>query len=420
MNKSFKGGRLMYDSRLLQSYAISRANVGPIGPYLSGYVAFLQQHQYSSETIKSDVQAACAFSRWLDRRQIALREVSEQVLEHYRGRFRRKRRRPSLPTKVCGLPKLLNWMRNEGTIAFPTRAPENEQQRWVACFERHLTNVHGVSQATSQKYLRCAVRFLAAMFGKSDPDWTTITADRVRDFVTNDSRQHNVRDTVCGLRATLRFLIIEKVIHAGLIGAVPSIRKPRLADIPCYLPAIDVQRVIAVCDSKKPIDIRDKTIIMLLARLGLRAGEIARIALDDIDWSEERLLVRKGKTNRERVLPLAEDLGRLIVRYLRHARPRSTHRALFIRHRAPFSPLSSYTISWIAACRLKQAGVTAAHFGSHVFRHSAATQMVRRGTSLKDIADILGHQHLGTTNIYAKLDLPSLVCVAIPWPGGQR
>lgn len=409
----------MSDSLLLHA-AVSRANVGPIGPYMSGYVAFLQQQKYSSQTIKSNLQAACAFSRWLDHKQIPLRQVSEHVLENYRGRFRRKRRRPSLPTNVCGLPKLLSWMRNEGVTAFPSCTPETEQQRLLVRFDHHLTNVHGISRNTVHKYLQCAGRFLDALFKNSVLDWTTVTADCVRDFVTSDSQQHNVRDTICALRATLRFLTIDKVIHAGLVGAVPSIRRPRLADIPCYLPQIDVQRVIAVCDSKKPIDIRDKTIITLLARLGLRAGEIVRIALEDIDWTEGRLLVRAGKTNRERVLPLAEDVGRVIVRYLRHARPHSTHRSLFIHHRAPFSPLSSYTISWIAGCRLKQAGVAAARFGAHVFRHSAATQMVRRGTSLKDIADILGHQHLGTTNIYAKLDLPSLACVALPWPGGKQ
>src|SRR5438067_1898638 len=111
----------MYDSLLLQSSAISRAtNVGPIGPYLPGYVAFLQQQRYSTQTIKSNLQAACAFSRWLDHRRISLLQISEQVLEDYRGRFRRKRRRPSLPTNVCGLPKLLNWMRNEKVIAFPS------------------------------------------------------------------------------------------------------------------------------------------------------------------------------------------------------------------------------------------------------------------------------------------------------------
>jgi len=409
----------MSDSLLLQ-YAISRANVGPIGRYLAGYVAFLQQQKYSNHTIKSSLHAACAFSRWLDHKQISLSQVSEQVLENYRGRFRRKRRRPSLPTKVCGLPKLLNWLRNEGVMAFPSNTPETQQQRLLSRFDHHLTNVHGISRTTGQKYRQCAGRFLDALFGNSDPDWTILTADSVRDFVTNDSEQHHVRDTICALRATLRFLTAEKAIHAGLIGAVPSIRRPRLADIPRYLPHIDVQRVVAVCDSKKPIDLRDKAIITLLARLGLRAGEVARIALDDIDWTEGRLVVRAGKTNRERVLPLTDDLGRVIIKYLRDARPSSTYRSLFIRHRAPFSPLSPYTVSWIAGCRLKQAGVTAVRFGAHVFRHSAATQMVRRGTSLKDIADILGHQHLGTTNIYAKLDLPSLACVALPWPGGQQ
>src|SRR5204863_1063331 len=135
----------------------------------------------------------------------SLLQVSEQVLEDYRGRFRRKRRRPSLPTNVCGLPKLLNWMRNEKVIAFPSHTPETEQQRCLARFDHHLASVNGISRTTVHKYLRCAGRFLHGLFGNSVPDWTTITADCVRDFITKDSQQHNVRDTICALRATVRF-----------------------------------------------------------------------------------------------------------------------------------------------------------------------------------------------------------------------
>jgi len=250
--------------------------------------------------------------------------------------------------------------------------------------------------------------------------WTEVTAIQVREFVTKEAQTQHAPGLVCAMRATLRFLVMESAIHPGLIGAVPTVRRSRLADVPCYLAQEDIQRVIAICDNGRSIGVRDKAIITALARTGIRAGEAARITLSDIDWVEGRIIIRAGKTSRERVLPLPEDVGRCIVQYLKDARPRTTCRNLFVRHRAPFAPLSPWTISWIAGYRLKQSGVVAARYGAHAFRHSAATHMVRRGASLKDIADILGHESLSTTNIYAKLDLPNLAQVALCWPGGDR
>lgn len=163
---------------------------------------------------------------------------------------------------------------------------------------------------------------------------------------------------------------------ANLLGAVPSVRRFRPSGIPRHLSESDVQRVITVCHDKTALGIRDQTIITLLARMGLRAGELTRLGLDDVDWANGRLLIRAGKTKRERVLPLPNDVGHCIVRYLKRARPLSSHRSLFIRHRAPFTPLSSITISWITTCRLKQAGVSAARFGSHVFRHYSESRTI--------------------------------------------
>ena len=218
----------------------------------------------------------------------------------------------------------------------------------------------------------------------------------------------------------VRFLITESSIPATLLEAVPSVSRYRPDGVPCHLSETEIRRAIAVCNDSSRLGIRDQTIITLLARMALRAGEVARLGLDDIDWAEGRLVVRAGKTKRERVLPLPDGVGNCIVQYLQRARPPSVHRSLFIRHRAPFTPLSPFTISWIAGSRLKQAGITAARFGAHVFRHSAATHMVRQGVVFKDVADVLGHRHLGTTNIYAKLDAPNLLQVALPWPGGER
>ena len=410
----------MFDSVFLQAYATRGMNAGPVGPFLVQYVAFLQQHRYTFETIKCSLRAAFAFSRWLDREHVALDQLSESVLAKYRDPFRRKDVKPSLPTEVTGLPKLLIWLRGQDLVPQPALPNETEQEKWLVRFDHHLASVHGISDSSRSKYIGCAARLIGNLFENSTPDWSAVTADSIRQFVTTDVRQHYAEETVCALRAALRFLIADNSIPANLLGAVPSVRRFRPDGIPCHLSENDVQRVITACHDKTALGIRDETIITLLARMGLRAGELARLGLDDIDWSDGRLLIRAGKTKRERVLPLPNDVGHCIVRYLKRGRPSSTHRSLFIRHRAPFTPLSPYTISWIAAYRLKQAGVNAARFGSHIFRHSAATYMVRRGASFKDVADILGHQRLGTTNIYAKLDLPNLLQVALPWPGGER
>lgn len=410
----------MFDSVFLQASATRGMNAGPVGPFLAQYVAFLQQHRYTFETIRCSLHAACAFSRWLEREHVALDDLSENVLEKYRDPFRRKNVKPSLPTEVTGLPKLLTWLREQGLAPWPAHRNETEQEKWLVRFDHHLARVHGISDSTRSKYVACAARFIGNLFENDAPNWSALTADRLRRFVAADAQQHYAEQTVCALRAALRFLIAEASIPANLFDAVPSVRRFRPDGMPCHLSENDVQRVIAVCRDKTALGNRDQTIITLLARMGLRAGELARLCLDDIDWSNGRLLIRAGKTKRERVLPLPNDIGRCIVRYLKGARPSSGHRSLFIQHRAPFSPLSPFTISWIAACRLKQAGVNAARFGSHIFRHSAATSMVRQGASFKDVADILGHQRLRTTNIYAKLDLPNLLQVALPWPGGER
>ena len=325
---------------------------------------------------------------------------------------------PSLPTKRAGLSKLLGWMRGQGFVQ--ALASNTNQPEWLSKFHHYLLSVRGISESTCSDYVHWARRFSEAVSVAGKPVWKEITASQVREFVIKEAQTHHAGDVACAMRATLRFLVMEDEVHPGFLGAVPTVRRSRLADVPSYLSQEDVQRAIAVCDDGRPTGIRDKAIITVLARTGIRAGEAARVALDDIDWTAGRLVIRAGKTRRERLLPLPEDAGRCIVDYLKRARPRTACRGLFVRDRAPFAALSPWTISWIAGHRLKQAEVVAAHFGAHAFRHTAATHMVRSGASLKDVADILGHRSLGITNIYAKLDIPTLAQVALAWPGGER
>ena len=181
----------------------------------------------------------------------------------------------------------------------------------------------------------------------------------------------------------------------------------------------EVERVLATCTDGSPAALRNHAILLLLARLGVRAHEVAALCLEDINWYEGRVRIHPGKTHHERVLPLVQEVGEAVAAYLQHGRPPTPSRHLFLHCRAPFRPLTDATaISRMAARALRRAGITAsARLGAHTFRHTAASQMVNQGASFKDVADVLGHRSLQTTGIYAKLDVEALAAVALPWMG---
>ena len=182
----------------------------------------------------------------------------------------------------------------------------------------------------------------------------------------------------------------------------------------------EVDRTLATCDEQSPVGKRDRAILLLLVRLALRAGEVGRLRLSDVDWREGEVRIHSPKSARERKLPLPSDVGQALAEYVQNGRPKSAQPFLFLRTRAPFSPIAGpSTVSCIAKRHLKLAGISICGLSAHSFRHTAATRMVRRGVGFKQVADVLGHRLLETTNIYAKLDEDSLHRVALPWPGGQ-
>jgi site-specific recombinase XerD len=176
--------------------------------------------------------------------------------------------------------------------------------------------------------------------------------------------------------------------------------------------------VLAVCRDDAIISFRDRAIVLLLARLGMRSGEVRQLRLEDVDWAEGVIHIRLGKARHERILPLPDEVGAALVDYLRRERPPNSCRTIFLRSCAPYKPLSS--VAGIVKHVLQKAGITGRGIGAHHFRHSVATHMVRQGVPFKEVADILGHRSIETTGIYAKLDVPSLAGIALPWPGGAQ
>ena len=265
--------------------------------------------------------------------------------------------------------------------------------------------------------------FWLRAFPSGQPDFHQISADGIARFVQHQAERITSKDAptvVTALRSFLRHLLIRGAIDADLAACVPTIATWSLSQVPKFLPAEQIQRVLDSCDRDTASGRRNYCILLLLARLGLRAGEVVALTLDDIDWESGVITVR-GKGKRVAQMPLPVEVGAAIAAYLRRGRPACSNRRVFIRERAPLVGFaSSMAIASLVDRALKKAGVESAYRGSHVFRHSLATTMLNHGASLYEIGDLLRHRRPDTTAIYAKVDLVSLRSIALPWPGGGR
>jgi site-specific recombinase XerD len=318
------------------------------------------------------------------------------------------------------MPHLVRILQGQGILDAPE--PRTDADGWLQRFDEHLACVHGLCPDARGNYLRYARRFLASRPDGSVLDWATMKADEIRAFVQSEMEKLAPTSSrwqpVTAMRAMIRFLVTEGSISPNLAKAIPLMRTWKHATLPKHFSPEQLDRVFALCRDDSAISFRDGAIVLLMARLGMRSGEVRQLQLEDIDWAEGVIHIHLGKSRHERILPLPEDAGAAIVSYLRTERPVSSNRTIFLSLCPPFTSLTS--IVEITRRVLQKAGITGVRVGAHHFRHTAATQMVRHGASFKDVADVLGHRSLETTAIYAKLDVHSLVQVALPWPGGAQ
>ena len=291
-------------------------------------------------------------------------------------------------------------------------------------FDTYLDTERGCVEGTRKGYQREARAFLRRVFPGRRIDWSKLTAEQVAKFIGQRASKLSFvsrQNPAVAIRSFLRFLTGEGLIRAGLEGAIPPIGRSKHATLPRHVTPEQLESVLALCPTEGPVGMRDRAMLLLCARLGLRPSEALKLALQDLDWSRGCVLIRAGKTSRERVLPLPEDAGAALAHYLQKARPVSSERAVFLSHVPPHKPLrSSGIMASLVTGLLQKAGIGAPCSGAYVLRHTVATTMVRNGASFKEVADILGHSSLTTTGIYAKLDLFTLAQVALPWPGGTQ
>jgi site-specific recombinase XerD len=274
----------------------------------------------------------------------------------------------------------------------------------------------GVTEQTLRNY-RPILRDLLTTLGNCPAQ---LEAKSLRTFILERAHRHGkgkAKNVVTATRMFVRFLIASGRCKPGLDDAIPTIALWRLATLPQYLPSEDIERIISACNPSSPLGARDHAIVLLMARLGLRGSDVIGLRCPDIHWQDATLIV-SGKSRRETRLPLPQDVGDALLHYLEFARPPVDIDRVFITAIAPWGPLSRSVIRQTAARAITRAGISAPTAGARVFRHSAATTMLRQGASLQTIGDILRHTSIETSAHYAKVDLALLHQVARPWPEG--
>ncbi|SPS02899.1 tyrosine-type recombinase/integrase [Cupriavidus taiwanensis] len=291
-------------------------------------------------------------------------------------------------------------------------------------FDAYLGAAKGLAEGTRRKYGRFVQGFLDGWCGDSPPNWQDLSIEDLRAYLRHElssKRRRPSNSPIVALRAMLRFLAVRGLVLPGLEETLPRIRRWRHATLPASLSIGDVDRLIkCAADAATFQPLRNAAIMLLLARTGMRAAEVVHLSLDDVDWAGGIIHIRGTKSRRDRDLPLFRDVGRALLAYIKRERPSSSYRTVFLQAVTSARPFSdSSAISKIVRRALNRADIAPARGAAHLLRHAAATNMLTRGTSFKNIADVLGHQSLQSTALYAKLDLPSLSRVAMPWPGDR-
>jgi site-specific recombinase XerD len=304
--------------------------------------------------------------------------------------------------------------------------PPPGEQTQLSCaqedYARYLSHDIGLSARTVEHYTGIIAPFLREHIrAKGPPHWSSLKAEQVFKFFRRSAQRHSSHHLQLlrtALRSFLRYLQHRGEVQHDLTNCLPRVTRRRMAGLPKYLSAEQVRRIIGSCHRATAVGKRDYAILLILARLGLRAAEVCTLKLDDIDWQDGQMMLR-GKGGEKAVMPLPRDVGKAVLEYLKHGRPRSVSRRVFLRHNAPHVGLASPgCISSIVSSAIKRADIDCPSKGAHVLRHTLATQMIRRGASLREVGHVLRHRDPNTTRIYAKVDTAALGSVASPWPEG--
>lgn len=392
---------------------------GPLARFVESVYRDMRSEGYGVLSAEHSLTVMAHLSRWMEDHHVLVDQLRPDRIDAF---FRHRQAQGYVNfTSPASLKPILRSLRDSGVRLLASVARTEPHDQLLTGFGTYLTEERSLKASTVAAYRKTAERFLSERFGDDPASLQDLRTTDVTGFIRRASRRFSVstcKHEVTALRALLRWLHVRGEIDVDLAGCVPAVAGWRQTSLPRGLEDEDVERLLRSCDRRKSVGRRDYAALLLMARVGLRAGEVAALELDDINWKAGEFLVR-GKGRKQARLPLPYEVGEAIAAYLQRGRPRYPCRKLFLRSRAPYVGLSQPAVTSLVQWAFKRAGVESPQRGSHVLRHTAATQMLRRGSSLSEIAQVLRHSLIDTTAIYAKIDLDALRELAQPWPGGE-
>jgi len=400
---------------------IRRIRSGPLGAFVDSYAEGLRCQGYTRSTLRWKLRLAGALSRWMHEQKILITDLDEDVVARFLAHAATKH---CIANGGClSLKQLLQHLRQLEAIPPPSTQGQSDAVHTIEGeYSRYLAQERGLSPLTIKMQVPLIRRFLLASLGPCAIDLARLTPKHIEEFTVGLAQRLKRRSTqtaLSALKSFLRFLYVRGETPTNLAGSVLKIACWRLASLPKFISKEEVEHLLDCVDRSTPTGLRDYAILLLLARLGLRAGEVAYMELRDINWVAGELTVR-GKSVRQDRLPIPHDVGEAIARYLHDGRPCCACRRVFLRVQAPIEGFRCCgAITAIVRRYLLRAGLNPNKKGAHLLRHSLATRMLREGSSLAEIGNVLRHQSTSTTEVYAKVHVSALRSLAQPWPGDK-
>ncbi len=397
---------------------LRRHRGGLLGPHLDSFVSEAGKLGYPRKTVRRQCCVLRDLGLWLGRQRLGVEDIDDDVVSRH---IEERRRHGDLGRgdETATVRRFVEHLRGLGVIASPEPVEDDSPLELILRrYTEYLVLERAVVKVTVDYYVPFARRFLEQRFGAGAVRLRDLGESDVTDFVLRWAHSQSpgrAKLLVTSLRSFFRFLLEHGEIEVDLAATVPTVADWRLSTVPKYLSQEEVGRVLGTCDRSTAIGRRNYAILLLLARLGLRACEVARLELDDIDWHAGEFTVRGKRFSCDR-LPLIPEVGEALAVYLRQDRPSCATRRVFIRSRAPIREVGERTtVNTVVRTAMHKAGLNPVK-GSHLLRHSLANQMLRAGASMAEIGEVLRHRSPMTTEIYAKVDFAALRRLARPWP----
>lgn len=387
---------------------------GPLAPFAVAYRSRLAALGYTPLTIVNELRQLAHLSRWMQAEHLDTTDLTIERIEAFLASRVAKGHRGC---SFQGLMHLFDVLVDLGVSAESPPSPLSARQETLARFGTYLLVERGLAPGTAEAYVRRARRFVDGLGGSHE--LADLSARHVTAAVQREAARVSIGSTqffVAGVRSFLRFCFLKGLVATDLSGAALGVTGRRRSSLPQGISGADAVALLRSCDRRRSAGRRDYAVLLVLLRLGLRAGEVASLTLEDIDW-RAGLIVVTGKGGRADRLPLPVDVGETISGYLRRGRPPVAGRELFVRARAPLGPLGRGGVSSIVRRACQRAGV--APVGAHRLRHTLACSLVAAGAGLPEIGEVLRHRAITSTAIYARVDLEALRGLAQPWPGAQ-